>query len=77
MNNDLRELAQNDSSNNSTCYWKVDTIGEKDSSTFPFFFYFLIALGVIRFIRIVVDFKQLRKYKETKMDPYVAELFTE
>ena len=52
----LRELAQSDS-NNSTCYWQTDKIGDKNASTFPFFLYFLVALGVIRAIRILVDLK--------------------
>ena len=73
---DLRELAQNDS-NNSTCYWKTDKVGDKHVSLIPFFLYFLVALGVIRAIKILVDLKQLRKYKETRMDPYIEQLFTQ
>ena len=73
---DLRELAQNDS-NNSTCYWKTDKVGDKHASLIPFFLYFLVALGVIRAIKILVDLKQLRKYKETRMDPYIEQLFTQ
>ena len=34
-------------STNSTCYWKVDEITEKDASTVSFFTYFLIFFGVI------------------------------
>ena len=73
---DLRELAQNDS-NNSTCYWKTDKVGDKHASLIPFFLYFLVALGVIRAIKILVDLKQLRKYRETRMDPYIEQLFTQ
>ena len=73
---DLRELAQNDS-NNSTCYWKTDKVGDKHASLIPFFLYFLVALGIIRAIKILVDLKQLKKYKETRMDPYTEQLFTQ
>ena len=49
---------------------------EKEAPDFPFFLYFIVALGVIKTIKILVDLKQLSKYKETRMDPYVEELFT-
>ena len=72
----LRELAS-EGSNNSTCYWKTDIVTDKDSALFPFFLYFIVALSAIRAIKILVDLRQLKKYKATRMDPYVAELFTE
>ena len=55
---EARLLAQqNSASNNSTCYWSSDKIADKDAATFPFFLYFLIAFGAIKFIKMAVDLK--------------------
>lgn len=70
----LRSLASS-SGNNSTCYWAIDKITEKDSSNIPFFLYFLVAFGAIRAYKILVDLKQLRLYKTARCPPEIAEHF--
>jgi len=71
-----RNLASSNE-NNSTCYWAVDKVTEKNESTFPYFLYFLLAFGAIRAFKILVDMRQLRRYKVHQRDGYIAELFTE
>lgn len=51
-------------------------IQESDASTFPYFMAFLLAYGTIRAIRILIDLKQLRLYRQSRPDGYTAELFT-
>ena len=74
---DLARNVASNNENNSTCYWAIDKVTEKHESTFPYFLYFLIAFGVTRAFKIIVDMKQLRCYKVQKPDDYIAELFTE
>lgn len=37
---------------------------------------FLLAFGTIRAIKIFIDLRQLRRYKQSQPDSYTAELFT-
>ena len=39
--------------------------------------YFLIAFGVIRAIKILVDLRQLKRYKEQRREPIIAEFFNQ
>ena len=66
---------QENSANNSTCYWASDMVQDKDAPDFPYFIYFLVAYSAIKFFRVYILFRQLKRYKETEMEPYVSDLF--
>jgi hypothetical protein len=51
-------------------------ITDKDASSLPFFLYFLIAFGCIRALKILVDMKQHKKYKDETKDPRLDDLFS-
>ena len=52
-------------------------VGDKDASTFPYLMAFLLAFGAVKAIKILIDLKQLRMYKQQDRDPRIRELFTE
>ena len=58
-NNDLWESRNLEAKNqnNSTCYWKTDSITDKNSSLTPFFLYFLIVFLVINAFKILLDYR--------------------
>ena len=52
-------------------------VNDKDAPDFPYFIYFLVAFSVIKLFRTYILFRQLKKYNEKEMQPYVSDLFTQ
>ena len=57
-----------------SCYFVAEKITEV-TTLHPYLIYFLASLCIVRLIQIIIDFKQLRRFKEEVADSSIQEFF--
>ena len=57
-----------------SCFFKEDKLSA-ESKLQPYLYYFIAALITVRFLTLMINWRQLRRYKDTDIDPYLQTEF--
>ena len=56
------------------CFFKADKL-DSDQKLHPYLYYFIAAFITVRALNLMINWRQLRRYRDQVMDPYLQTEF--